>query len=99
MSFDRSADSPGGAFNVDIGTTERLLLNAAAGNDKIRGSKGLAGLIVSTLNGDDGNDRIKGTDGEDVLGGGKGHDLIKAFDKAAAVVSADRAGWASALRR
>ena len=47
-------------FNVDIGTTESLLLNAAGGDDRIMGAAGLAGLIKSTLNGDDGNDRIVG---------------------------------------
>jgi Ca2+-binding RTX toxin-like protein len=86
VSFDRSAASAGGAFNVDIGTTEHLRLNAGDGDDRIRGSKGLAGLIVSTFNGDDGNDRIKGTDGPDALGGGKGHDVINARDKSADAV-------------
>lgn len=86
VAFDRSAASAGGAFSVDIGTTENLRLNAGAGNDKIRGSKGLAGLIVSTLNGDDGNDRIKGTDGDDALGGGNGNDVINARDKSADAV-------------
>ena len=83
VSFDRTGPSPTpGPFNVNIGTTESLVLNAAAGDDTIKGSKGLAGLIKSTFNGDDGNDRIKGTDGEDRLTGGKGLDLIKAHDKA-----------------
>ena len=83
VSFDRTGPSPTpGPFNVDIGTTESLVLNAAAGDDTIKGSKGLAGLIKSTFNGDDGNDRIKGTDGEDRLNGGKGLDLIKAHDQA-----------------
>ena len=31
-----------------------------AGNDEIKGSKGLAGLIDSTFSGDDGKDQIKG---------------------------------------
>jgi Ca2+-binding RTX toxin-like protein len=79
VSFDRNDPTP---FNVDIGTTEALRLNAGGGDDRIAGSKGLAGLISSTFNGDDGNDRITGTDGEDALAGGKGHDLIKARDKA-----------------
>jgi Ca2+-binding RTX toxin-like protein len=79
VDFDRTDPTP---FSVDIGTTENLLVNAAGGNDRIKGTAGLAGLIKSTLNGDDGNDRITGTDGEDALAGGKGHDLIKARDKA-----------------
>ena len=73
-------------FSVDIGTTENLLVNGGEGNDRIRGAAGLAGLIKSTFNGDDGNDAIRGTDGEDALGGGKGHDIINSVDKAADAV-------------
>ena len=80
VAFDRTGTPT--PFSVDIGTTENLLLNAAAGDDRIKGAAGLAGLIKSTLNGDDGNDRITGTDGEDRLSGGKGLDLINARDKA-----------------
>jgi Ca2+-binding RTX toxin-like protein len=80
--FDRTGPTPPGPFNVDIGTTESLVLNAAGGNDEIIGAKGLAGRIKSTLNGDAGNDRIVGTDGEDSLGGGDGSDIIRSRDKA-----------------
>jgi Ca2+-binding RTX toxin-like protein len=80
VSFDRTNPAP---FNIDIGTSENLVLNAGDGDDKIAGSRGLAGLIASTFNGDDGNDRIKGTDGEDLLTGGKGFDLIRSRDQAA----------------
>ena len=73
----------GAPFSVDIGTTENLRLNAGDGDDTIVGKQGLAGLIKSTLNGDDGNDSIKGTDGEDLLSGGKGFDLIRSRDNAA----------------
>jgi Ca2+-binding RTX toxin-like protein len=83
VQFDRVDPAP---FNVDIGTTENLLVNGGGGNDRIHGSEGLAGLIKSTFNGDDGNDRIKGTDGEDLLTGGNGHDLIRARDHAADTV-------------
>jgi Ca2+-binding RTX toxin-like protein len=86
VQFDRTDPAP---FNVDIGTTENLRVNGAGGDDRIHGSKGLAGLIASTFNGDDGNDRIKGTDGADSLGGGKGHDVIRAHDKAADTVECD----------
>ncbi|HEX2125422.1 MAG TPA: calcium-binding protein [Thermoleophilaceae bacterium] len=86
VSFDRTNPAP---FNIDIGTSEQLVLNAGDGNDKIAGSKGLAGLISSAFNGDDGDDRIKGTDGEDLLTGGKGKDLIRARDKAADRVEGD----------
>jgi Ca2+-binding RTX toxin-like protein len=80
VSFDRTDPAP---FNIDIGTSERLLLNAAGGDDKIAGAKGLAALIASTFNGDDGDDRVRGTDGEDLLTGGKDDDVIRARDRAA----------------
>jgi Ca2+-binding RTX toxin-like protein len=83
VQFDRTGPDPPGPFNLDIGTTENLVVNANGGNDTIKGAKGLAGLIDSTFNGGDDNDRIKGTDGKDVLTGGKGRDLIRSFDKAA----------------
>jgi Ca2+-binding RTX toxin-like protein len=83
VDFDRTDPAP---FSVDIGTTENLLVNAGGGNDRIRGFEGLAGLIKSTFNGDDGNDAIRGTDGEDALGGGNGHDVITSIDKAADAV-------------
>jgi Ca2+-binding RTX toxin-like protein len=79
VDFDRVDPAP---FNLDIGTTENLQLNAGGGNDEIKGAKGLAGLIVSSLSGDDDNDEIKGTDGEDLLSGGKGFDVIRSRDKA-----------------
>ena len=83
VQFDRTGPSPvPGPFNLDIGTSESLVLNAGGGDDTIEGAKGLAGLIKSTLNGDDGNDRITGTDGEDRLSGGKGSDILRARDKA-----------------
>jgi Ca2+-binding RTX toxin-like protein len=69
-------------FLADLGAVESLVLNAAGGNDRIKGGTGLAGLIKSTLNGDGGSDKITGTDGADALSGGKGFDLINARDKA-----------------
>jgi Ca2+-binding RTX toxin-like protein len=80
VQFDRVDPAP---FSVDIGTSENLVVNGAGGNDEIKGSKGLAGLIASTFNGDDGKDDIKGTDGPDQLSGGKGGDLIRSIDRAA----------------
>ena len=65
MLFDRTGPTPPGPFNLDIGTTEQLVLNAGAGDDRITGANGLAGRISSTFNGDDGNDSIRGTDGAD----------------------------------
>ena len=81
--FDRTGPTPPGPFNIDIGTTELLRLNAGGGDDTITGAKkGLAGLIVSELNGDDGNDAIRGTDAADRLNGGAGRDLLQSRDKA-----------------
>ena len=80
VQFDRTGPTPPGPFNLDIGTAERLVLNAGDGNDRITGARGLAGRIASTFNGDDGNDRITGTDGEDLLDGGAGNDVIRAAD-------------------
>jgi hypothetical protein len=81
--FDRTGPTPPGPFNLDIGSSEKLQLNANAGNDRIKGAKGLKGLILSTLDGGDGNDRITGTNAEDVLTGGKGFDLIRSADRSA----------------
>ena len=78
--FDRTGPTPPGPFNLDIGTAERLVLNAGDGNDRITGARGLAGRIASTFNGDAGNDRITGTDGADRLDGGAGNDVIRAAD-------------------
>ncbi len=61
----------------------------ATATTRSRAPKGLAGLIDSTFNGDDGKDRIKGTDGEDLLSGGKGFDLIRSRDRAADQVEGD----------
>jgi Ca2+-binding RTX toxin-like protein len=83
VSFDRTGPTPPGPFNIDIGTSEHLVLNAGGGDDEIVGSDGLAGLIASTFDGDNGNDRIVGTDGEDVLSGGNGSDVFRSRDKAA----------------
>jgi Ca2+-binding RTX toxin-like protein len=69
-------------FFVDIGSTEHLQVNAGGGDDTIKGDKGLAELIESELSGDDGDDLVRGTDGEDRLNGGQGRDLIRARDKA-----------------
>ena len=85
--FDRTGPTPPGPFNLDIGTSEQLVLNAGDGNDRITGANKLAGLITSTFNGDGGNDRITGTDGADGLNGGAGNDVIRSRDKQADRVS------------
>src|SRR5262245_17808344 len=71
--FDRVSPGP---FNLDIGTTEHLVLNANGGDDIITAGNGLAGLIQLTIDGGAGNDTITGGDGNDRLFGGDGNDLI-----------------------
>jgi Ca2+-binding RTX toxin-like protein len=81
VSFDRVSTNPA-PFNVDIRTTELLRLNANGGDDKIKGFAGVAGLIETELNGEDGNDEIRGTDAEDRINGGNGHDIVNSRDRA-----------------
>jgi len=71
--FARTDPAP---FNLDIGTTENLVLHANGGDDVITAGNGLAGLIQLTLDGGAGNDTITGGDGNDVLLGGDGNDLV-----------------------
>jgi Ca2+-binding RTX toxin-like protein len=68
-----------GQFNLDIGTTEKLVVNGLGGDDIITGSEGLDGLIKLKLDGGDGNDTITGGDGDDALYGGDGDDLLAGF--------------------
>ena len=83
MLFDRTSQTPPGPFNIDIGTTELLRLNASGGNDVItRRQRASTVSIESELNGDDGNDDIRGTDAEDRINGGAGRDLVNSVDKA-----------------
>ena len=96
--FDRLAAPGPGPFSVDIGTTESLKLEANAGNDRIKGSKGVAGRIKTILNAGDGNDRVTGTDAIDAISLGKGSDIANAIDKAEDTVSCDQ-GIDLALRR
>ncbi|MEM1431225.1 MAG: calcium-binding protein [Pseudomonadota bacterium] len=65
-----------GLFEIDITNTETLEVNGLGGDDLIRGSEGLAGLIALELNGDAGKDTIIGGDGDDILSGGIGADLL-----------------------
>src|SRR5690349_18943799 len=71
--FDRIDPAP---FFVDIGGTEKLVLNAGAGNDVIMATGNLAPLIAVTIDGGAGDDRISGTNGNDTLFGGDGNDFI-----------------------
>jgi Ca2+-binding RTX toxin-like protein len=71
--FDRVTPAP---FSIDIGTAEKLTLNANGGDDKFTGSNGLAPLIQLTVDGGTGNDTILGGDGNDALLGGDGADFV-----------------------
>jgi len=71
--FDRVAPLP---FSLDIGTSERLVVNANGGDDSFQASGDLASLIALDVNGGDGNDRISGGNGSDSLTGGAGDDVV-----------------------
>ncbi|HTK77795.1 MAG TPA: calcium-binding protein, partial [Gemmataceae bacterium] len=71
--FDRVSPAP---FTIDIGTSEKLVLNANGGDDTITASNGLSTLIQLTIDGGAGNDTITGGDGNDRLLGGDGNDTL-----------------------
>src|SRR3954452_1064232 len=71
--FDRVPPAP---FSIDIGSSEKLTLNANGGDDKFSASNGLAALIQITVDGGTGNDTILGGDGADFLFGGDGNDFV-----------------------
>jgi Ca2+-binding RTX toxin-like protein len=71
--LDRVTPAP---FFLDIGTTEKLVVNGNGGDDSITAGNGLANLIQLTVDGGAGNDTITGGDGNDLLIGGDGNDLI-----------------------
>jgi Ca2+-binding RTX toxin-like protein len=80
VSVDRVDPAP---FNLNIGTAEDLVVNAAGGNDRITGTDRLARRIQSSYLGEEGEDRITGTDGRDRLFGGSDSDVIRARDQVA----------------
>ena len=72
-----------GAFNLDVGTTERLVLNANGGNDTMTSDPAVT--VPMLLNGGDGVDAlaaggaadfVNGGDGNDALNGGPGPDRL-----------------------
>ena len=65
-----------GPFTIDIGGSERLVLNARGGDDSFFGGSGLAALSAFTVDGGAGNDTVIGTDGADTLIGGDGNDFV-----------------------
>ena len=71
--FDRLNPAP---FAIDIGTTEKLVLNANGGDDSYSATGNLAALIAVTVDGGAGNDTILGTNGIDTLMGGDDNDFI-----------------------
>jgi Ca2+-binding RTX toxin-like protein len=71
--FDRLDPAP---FDLDIGTTEHLVLNMNGGDDTFSATGNLAALISLTVDGGAGNDTIRGGNGADVLRGGDGNDFI-----------------------
>jgi Ca2+-binding RTX toxin-like protein len=71
--FDRVDPAP---FSSDIGTTEKLVVNANGGDDFFSATGNLAALIEITVDGGAGNDTILGSNGKDILLGGDGDDFI-----------------------
>jgi len=71
--FDRLDPAP---FSIDIGTSEKLVLNANGGDDRFSATGNLAALIQITVNGGTGNDTILGSNGVDLLLGGDGDDFV-----------------------
>jgi Ca2+-binding RTX toxin-like protein len=71
--FDRVTPAP---FAIDIGTTEKLVLNANGGDDRFSATGNLAALIAITVDGGAGNDTLLGGNGADLLLGGDGNDFV-----------------------
>jgi Ca2+-binding RTX toxin-like protein len=71
--FDRVTPAP---FALDIGTSEKLVLNANGGADTFSATGNLAVLIAITVDGGAGNDTILGGNGADTLLGGDGNDFV-----------------------
>jgi Ca2+-binding RTX toxin-like protein len=91
--FDRLNPAP---FSIDIGTSEKLTLNANGGDDTFTGSNGLATLMQFTVDGGTGNDTILGGDGTDALLGGDGADFVdgnRGNDTELLGAGDDVAGW------
>src|SRR5215218_8191062 len=71
--FDRLDPAP---FSIDVGTSEKLVVNLNGGDDTFTAGNGLAPLIALTVDGGTGNDTITGGDGNDLLFGGDGNDTV-----------------------
>ena len=70
--FDRLNPAP---FAIDIGTSEKLVVNANGGADSFSATGNLAALIAITVDGGAGNDTLLGSNGVDLLLGGDGNDF------------------------
>jgi Ca2+-binding RTX toxin-like protein len=70
--FDRLDPAP---FAIDIGTSEKLVLNANGGDDRFSATGNLAALIAITVDGGTGSDNLLGSNGVDLLIGGDGTDF------------------------
>ncbi len=71
--FDRLNPAP---FSIDIGTSEKLTLNANGGDDSYSATGNLAALIAITVDGGTNNDTLLGSNGNDILLGGDGNDFV-----------------------
>jgi Ca2+-binding RTX toxin-like protein len=71
--FDRLNPAP---FALDIGTCEKLVLNANGGDDTFSATGNLAALIQITVDGGAGLDTLLGSNGADLLIGGADNDFI-----------------------
>jgi Ca2+-binding RTX toxin-like protein len=71
--FDRLNPAP---FSIDIGTSEKLVVNMNGGQDSFSATGNLAALIQITVDGGSGNDTILGSNGNDQLLGGDGDDFF-----------------------
>jgi Ca2+-binding RTX toxin-like protein len=71
--FDRISPAP---FAIDIGTSEKLVLNANGGDDRFSATGDLAPLIQITVDGGTGADTLLGSTGADLLLGGDNNDFI-----------------------
>src|SRR5262245_27651509 len=64
-------------FSLDIGTTERVVINGKGGNDSVLALGNLAALTLLTMDGGDGNDTLLGGNGTDTFIGGNGNDFVE----------------------
>ena len=73
VDFERVSPLP---FSIDIGSTEKLVVNMGPGDDSFTANGDLASLISVTVDGGAGNDTIHGSNGNDTLLCGAGNDSL-----------------------